>query len=47
MESTRVHAAFDAIYCCWQLASTLEESLESLGLNRVDDVPVSTVTSRH
>lgn len=45
-ESTRVHAAFDAIYCCCQPASTLGESLESLRLNQVVDARVSTVTSR-
>lgn len=33
MPSTRVHAAFDAIYACCQPAGTLDESLESLALS--------------
>ena len=33
MASTRLHAAFDAIYCCCQPADTLDEALESLELS--------------
>lgn len=32
MQSTRVHAAFDAIYSCCQPPATLDETLESLEL---------------
>jgi hypothetical protein len=36
MQSTRMHAAFDAIYCCCQPRATLDETLESLELS-IDD----------
>lgn len=36
MPSTRLHAAFDAIYLCCQPAGTLHEALESLDLSRGD-----------
>ncbi|MDR7008802.1 hypothetical protein [Paraburkholderia strydomiana] len=36
-ESTRVRAAFDAIYCCSPQLESLAQSLSALGLN-ADDV---------
>jgi hypothetical protein len=36
-ESTRVRAAFDAIYCCSPRLESLAQSLSALGLN-ADDV---------
>lgn len=39
--STRVHAAFDAIYCCCRPAGSLEESLASLDLSQRDTLLVS------
>ncbi|MEX3926713.1 hypothetical protein AB4Y36_22150 [Paraburkholderia sp. BR10936] len=36
MASTRLHAAFDAIYLCCQPAATLDETLETLDVNRAD-----------
>lgn len=40
-QSTRIHAAFDAIYCCCQPAGTLDEALESLNLSAEDAALVS------
>lgn len=40
MASTRVHAAFDAIYCCCPPAGTLDEALGALDLSPPDKVLV-------
>ncbi|TCF98357.1 hypothetical protein BZM26_25890 [Paraburkholderia strydomiana] len=41
MESTRVRAAFDAIYCCSPQLESLVQSLSALGLNEDDASLVS------
>lgn len=45
MASTRLHAAFDAIYLCCQCGGTLDEALESLDLSRADAALVISLRS--
>jgi len=45
-ESTRVRAAFDAIYCCSPGLKSLAQSLAALGLNADDASLVSRLAER-